>query len=405
MLPSLRRSVALVLSLFVAAEAAYGLGIRIRHQDPTGVARGGAFTATADNPSAIYYNPAGITQLQGAQVQAGAYAITFDVQHEAVADGRDYDTISKVAAVPQLYATYRLPETRFAFGVGVYAPYGFGTDWPDETPFRTLATKNQLVYLSVNPVAAVQLTDSLSLAAGLTINYGETDLRRGLLVPGDEFKFKGDGVGYGFNLGLLWQPHRMHSFGINYRSATKIDFEGDVRIRSKTPLFLPSSTEDANAEFDFPQHVTAGYSFRPTKAWNFEVNVDWTDWNDVGLIVIEKESGDLVEVFDWRSKFTVMSGATYTMENGLALSAGYFYSPSVVPDANYTVAVPDVDLHVFSAGLDYRTERWRFGVAYNFGYGPETTVEGSALSPAGQTADGKYRFLGHGVALAVGCTF
>lgn len=393
------------MALLAASEAAHGLGIRIRHHDPTGVARGGAFIATADNPSAIYYNPAGITQLDGAQVQAGLYGITFDVENFSAADGRDYDTVSKSVAVPQGFLTYRLPETRFSFGVGVYAPYGFGTHWHDETPFRTHATKNELVYLTINPVAAVQVTESLSLAAGLTINYGETDLRRGILVPGDEFRFQGDGIGYGFNLGLLWQPHPQHSFGVTYRSATKIDFEGDVEITSKTPLFFPSSKEDANTEFDFPQHVMFGYSFRPAKGWNFEIGADWTDWNDVGELVIEQESGDLVETFNWRSNWTLMGGATYTMASGLALSAGYFYSPSVSPDANFKVAVPDLDLHVWSAGVDYRTERWRVAVAYNFGYGPETTVVDSALSPAGETADGKYSFIGHGISLAVGCTF
>src|SRR5213083_2807851 len=41
----------------------FALGIRIADQDARATARGNAFTATADNPSAIYYNPAGITQL------------------------------------------------------------------------------------------------------------------------------------------------------------------------------------------------------------------------------------------------------------------------------------------------------------------------------------------------------
>ena len=45
--------------------AAHALGIRILHQDPDATARGEAFTATADKPSAIYYNPAGLTQLEG----------------------------------------------------------------------------------------------------------------------------------------------------------------------------------------------------------------------------------------------------------------------------------------------------------------------------------------------------
>ena len=79
--------------------------------------------------------------------------------------------------------------------------------------------------------------------------------------------------------------------------------------------------------------------------------------------------------------------------------------PSATPDANFHPSVPDIDLHVFSAGLDYRGERWRVGLSYNFGYGPETEVKNSAPSPTGQTADGKYEFSGHGFSLAVGYSF
>ena len=48
------------------------LGFRIPNQDASAIGRGNAFVATADNPSAIYYNPAGITQLEGQHIQAGS---------------------------------------------------------------------------------------------------------------------------------------------------------------------------------------------------------------------------------------------------------------------------------------------------------------------------------------------
>src|SRR5687768_12191734 len=49
--------------------SSFALGIRIADQDARATARGNAFTATADNPSAIYYNPAGITQLYRASLE------------------------------------------------------------------------------------------------------------------------------------------------------------------------------------------------------------------------------------------------------------------------------------------------------------------------------------------------
>lgn len=49
----------------------HGSGVRIAQQDAAAVAQGNAFVATADNPSAIYYNPAGITQLEGQNFRSG----------------------------------------------------------------------------------------------------------------------------------------------------------------------------------------------------------------------------------------------------------------------------------------------------------------------------------------------
>src|SRR5262245_21452756 len=67
------------LELFPTALEA--VGFRLPNQDPEGIARGNAFAATADNPSAIYYNPAGITQLEGQQIRAGLYLISADTKY------------------------------------------------------------------------------------------------------------------------------------------------------------------------------------------------------------------------------------------------------------------------------------------------------------------------------------
>ena len=53
-------------------------GFRLVDQDAFATARGGAFVATADNASAVYYNPAGLTQLEGVNFRGGVYGIYLD---------------------------------------------------------------------------------------------------------------------------------------------------------------------------------------------------------------------------------------------------------------------------------------------------------------------------------------
>jgi long-chain fatty acid transport protein len=396
--------VGLMLGLLVPFEAG-GVGLRLPNQDPEAIARGNAFVATADNPSAIYYNPAGITQLEGQNVQAGMYFLSTGIDYESPT-GETARTDSALRPVPQLYYVNSVEGVPVSFGLGVYVPYGLALDWGEANPFRTLVQEGELLYLSVNPVLAWAVHPNLSVAVGPTINYSEASITRGVLVPGDEFKFEGDGLAYGFNAGVRWQPHRKWAFGLSYRSETSVEYEGDAEVELifPQPASLASS---ATAGIRFPQHVVVGVSFRPTEDWNFEVNLDWTDWdvlNEIALTGVP--GGDQVVVLNYRSSWMYEFGVTRNLGRGYRLSAGYFFSENSSPDRNFTPLVPDSDLHLGSLGLSYRGERWGWAAAYHFGYNPGRTVSGSESgSLVGETGDGTYEILNHAFSLSAAVRF
>src|SRR5439155_2967183 len=103
----------------------------------------------------------------------------------------------------------------------------------------------------------------------------------------DQFVFKGDDTDVGYNIGILWQPLPQHAFGLSYHSDTTLNFTGHVQ----DPGFVPRT--EASARFHFPHNIVAGWSFRPTTNWNFEVNVDWTDWESLDAVVLKTPSGNL----------------------------------------------------------------------------------------------------------------
>lgn len=80
-------------------------GFLLPDQDAFATARGEAFVATADNASAVYYNPAGISQLEGNNIRAGAYGIDLEPTYKSPS-GQTYDNESKLHAVPQFFYTY-----------------------------------------------------------------------------------------------------------------------------------------------------------------------------------------------------------------------------------------------------------------------------------------------------------
>jgi long-chain fatty acid transport protein len=367
------------------------LGIRLFDHDAFATARGNAFVATADNPSAVYYNPAGITQLRGHHTRASVNVL--DVQSEFDDPrGRNFNSKSKFTVVPGLFYAYSPSNCSISLGVGYYLPYGLSSEWPDVTPFRTVTTRGELQYHTLNGVIAWQAMKTLSIAAGPTVNYARTDLRRGVAVVGDEFKFEGDDYDLGVTAGLFWKPFERHAFGVSYRGPTTMNLQG----KSRAP------NQDASIELPLPQVIIAGYSFRPTPRWNFEIDLDWTDWNRVNTPVLKQQTGNVPLPLRWESSWAVETGVTRYFENGLHVSGGYVYLENSVPDKSFTPLVPDQDLHIISAGFGGKHNQLTWDATYQFTYGPGRGVSGSVYGPA---VSGDYTFVAHAFSVSLGWSF
>jgi long-chain fatty acid transport protein len=358
------------------------VGFRLPNQDPEAIARGDAFAATADNPSAIYYNPAGITQMQGWNLRAGIYAISPGVDYKSPS-GTRASVNSDFQPVPQFYFVYSPTNLPVSFGLGTYAPYGLSADWGNNNPFRTVAESGQLLYLSINPVIAWRITSKLSIGIGPTINYSQVTLKQGIFAPGDEFKFKGDGWGYGFNAGILWQPHPKWSFGVNYRNGTDIKYEGSSHFSP----YVPFSTSTSGT-LHFPQFVVGGISFRPTTNWNLEFDLDWTDWNSVKQAAFNGTAIPIPPLmFDYTSGFIYDFGVTRQLGRGYFISTGYIYAENSSPDKNFSPLIADSNLQLGSIGFGHHGRYIDWALAYHFGYNGGRTVQNDNNA----LADGTYK--------------
>src|SRR5208337_1993486 len=146
-------------SLTVWRAAANGFGLA--DQDAFATGRGDAVVATADNPSAIYYNPAGIAQLTGNNFRAGLdsiyYQPSFEPPNGRPNSGQTYYSSDNFAYLPHLFYSYTAKGAPLSFGLGIYSPYGGAMSWPENTGFRSVAISGSLKYITLNPVVAVKL--------------------------------------------------------------------------------------------------------------------------------------------------------------------------------------------------------------------------------------------------------
>jgi long-chain fatty acid transport protein len=424
------------LKLFVAAGTGgfsftlFANGLRLVSQDGFASARGEAFVATADNPSAIYYNPAGITQLQGGNVRGGIYGIYFDPSYRPPANalnaGNRYHIKNEYAAAPSFFYAYTPGMCPLSFGCGIYAPYGGSVSWPQDTGFRAVALSSSLQYVTLNPVAALKLSPTLSIGAGAMVNYGNLKLEQGLrrfknaALP-DDFRFAGEGWCAGYNLGLLWKPHEQIALGATFRSTTTMTFSGHTEFERLVQI--PETRLGAQADFHFPLTAVFGISYRPTPEWNLEFDADYTDWNSFGTTTIHQAaptSGwpsylnqwprNIPVNLNWQPSWMYEFGVTRYSDNGWHASAGYVFNENSVPDRYYLPTTADLNRHFFSIGVGHKGKRFDFDIAYQFGYGPERKVSGSVppsqpVPTVDGLADGTYEFTSHAVLLTVGMHF
>ena len=403
--PGLKPFTAL-LALALCPAAGLAIGLRIPNQDAAAIARGNAFAATADNPSALYYNPAGITQLPGLEIQVGVLNYFGINTHYESPSGTAADSKFEVLPIPQIYCTYAPTNLPLTFGLGVYAPFGLGVVWPESTGFRSLAIESRLQYLTVNPVIAWKINPHLSLAVGPTINYSKLQLRRGLAAAHDTLNFEGSDYAYGFNAGLLWQPYPQWSFGANYRSATTLNFQGATRY--DPGIYIPTAQTTARAHF--PQIISGGISWRPTPQWNVEADVDWSDWQTLRTVTLTGTRNifgfDLPLQLNWHDSWFYEFGITRYFEHGWFASVGYFYCTETASEKNFTPAIPDTALHVACVGLGHQGPRWRWALAAEFITGPARSINTSQPNPfTGESANGKYQLSIPTLSLSLGRRF
>ena len=248
---------------------------------------------------------------------------------------------------------------------------------------------------------AWQIISSLSIAAGPTFGYSEGYFKEFLSPPFAPVtlnnEFRGRDTAAGFNAGVLWRPWEQHAFGVTYRSATDMNYNGHA-----TSLTGPGNIP-SQANVHFPQTVAFGYSFRPTANWNFEADANWTDWTDLRTVDVNPQAalGDTLS-FNWSPSWMFDLGATRYLGDGWRLSGGFMYSMNTVPDADFNALVPDSDRYIFSVGVGKKYNRFSWDIAYQLAWSPARAPLARIIFLR-KTED--YEFLSHAITINFGYHF
>jgi long-chain fatty acid transport protein len=356
---------------------------RIQGQGTAASGMGNAFSAQADDPSALHYNAAGMTQLHGVEFMAGGLlsggTTTFTSPTGVTATG-DRDGSLAWPPPAHMYLTANLKDLGvralgdLVAGVGLTVPFGSLTRWPNDGPFRTATTFNSLPLLDIKPTLAYKFTEDLSIGLGADIYtfsglFGEGHVERKSVWPGGggipagaQVELFGADTAAGFNASLLYTALRnadgkpLANVGIVYRSQATLHLSGAL-------LANGAKVSDANATLVLPQIITGAIAIWPVRTrereWKLEVDVDYVGWKSMRNLDVRLANGVTIpQPLNWRNTYAAMVGTEYkwlALESmpawEIALRAGYTNQQTQMPDQTFDPGVPSADVHIVGGGF------------------------------------------------------
>jgi len=385
------RLLAVLLALLFSAGTSFASGFRLPEAGVKAMGMGFAFTAQADDPSAIYFNPAGLTQLEGNNLMVGGTFVnenggefrgTTPVDNVAASKSETQKTLYFL--IPNAYYTHTNKSTGFAFGVGIFAPFGLGQEYEDRNTsiFRNQITKIDLQTIVVNPTVAFKVGDALSVGAGIDFMYGKAKLAKTPWSPtlGNVYnlELEGDGTAWGYNFGLLLKPSRNFRVGANFRSPFTLEIkDGDVDITNIAaavrPVFDPTNPSatfrtKATTTISMPATFAFGAAYTMGKL-TMEADADWTFWSSYNSLPIDMKDNrgallpDTNAAKNWQDVCAVRVGAEYRVTDPFALRAGFVYDPTPVPAATMGPELPDATRLNYMVGAGYKVSAWTIDLA------------------------------------------
>jgi long-chain fatty acid transport protein len=398
-----------VLSVFLLPVVAFAGGFAANEQGAKASGMANAFAAQADDPTAVYFNPAGIVQLDGTQVTVGVSPVipgatfesnTNDAAFRKTSVGQKTNLDDDPVFLPNAYMTQKIND-RVSFGFATFTNFGLETNWPDDWAGRFIVggTKAELITLSVNPVLAFKPWDRVSLAFGPVMQYVDVDLRKkqllGFVAPDTtieaDAKFTGDDTAWGWNAALLVWLTEDIKVGASYRSEVSHTIHGQLE-------FNPNIGADSGftANFKTPANAYMGLAWTHGPL-TLEFDFQWTDWSSYNQLVAKFNSGapDLVVEEDWHDAWAYRFGAQFAVNEYLDVRAGIAYDESPIPAKSVSPRIPGSDRWIYALGFGGHYEGFTADLAYQY-VDAESVKLGSvggdegATGPPGQL-EGKFK--------------
>ncbi|WP_144686553.1 OmpP1/FadL family transporter [Desulfobotulus alkaliphilus] len=405
----------------MAVSTAYGGCVDTFGIGAKATSMGGAFSAYADDPFAVYYNPAGLTQIKRPTLAFGAHIIEPDLEVKGfhikgTQDPRFLDEQGnpKNFKVDDEFPTLVVPHLGFAMpltdrismGIAAYAPWGLEVEWPgnpDKNPGVHSSYHSYYKRLAVTPTIAYKLNDQLSLGFGISIGQSKaggkkipyyfssdvTQNQASAIVnavldpttgqprdPDTDPAVIANARALGRALEMHGQEMELeisddlnYSFnlGVMYRATETITL--GLTYRSETSTDFDGDLKrngvkiaKATMKYNHPQQVQAGIRYAPHDRFSIEFDLVWTEWS------INKNQREDIFPIDGSPSFPLEYERNWDNTRQIRFGAEYVLSEMITLRGGYFYdpsPIPDDTLDLMWPDGDKKT--YSIGAGFNFG--------------------------------------
>jgi long-chain fatty acid transport protein len=388
--------------LALSASWVHASGFAIDNQGTRAMGFAGAYVAQASDPSAIFYNAAGVAFLKGNQIYLsgglGSYATSFTGEGPNPPAGTREESDRLLTVLPSFYYTHQV-SSNLVLGLGFNAPFGTRSQWknPDEFTGRYICTDCEIRSWGLNPTLAYKLEDRLAVGIGLDLRFSSFRLEQRVLASPNPFPVPTDvaslsvesatDTGIGFNVGLLASPSESVTLGLAYRHKIEASYDatadftqiltGDTVVDKAVALGLPSR-QAVKVAHAFPSSFTAGLAVHHGY-WTIEGDLAWTFWSSFDRISLSYPDTPALSVSlpeDYESTWQGRIGAEYLLTDTWSLRGGYSYDHGPQPTSTVSPFLHDSNRHGFGLGGSWKHGQVRVDLLARYLYFVSRSTDG-----------------------------
>jgi long-chain fatty acid transport protein len=364
---------------------AFASGFSIFEQGAKASGMAGAFAATADDPSAIFYNVAGLAQQREMSILGGATFINFTNEfngdpNDPFTSGTQGQFARHTFVPPNGYAILPIGNN-ITVGVGLFAAFGLRTDWEDPWVGRFISRDADLKTTSVNPGVAWQTSDGrIAIGAGveyrrarviLSANRGALNPFTGRFVDVANTRLVSEyGHDIGWNAGILFKPTERFRLGASYRTDMDIELEGEAEINQITTgnaqfdaiisSQLPPD-QGINTIFPFPAIAAIGVAFSPNDRWDMEFDITHMTWSRFDELRVNFETtpaAGFTRPQHWNDASAYRFGVNHNATENFDVRFGLVYDENPQPVEAVSPLLPDSDRIGATLGAGWHSGPW-----------------------------------------------